>query len=297
MRFMLKCCSCSYICCSAYCRYQRRGSSLQLSLQLEQLSSEIYRNAAIALAYITSSQDLQWCSCASICSVSRSIADLKHRSVPRSIADLMCCGAWCLSYRVKAPAVPTAGIQFLPQASSAATPPHLLQRLQSAQFRGLSQTSSGAPATASVHVLAVLKCYYCFSICCSACRVKLQLSLQLEQLIPRSIADLLQSLLQTCYRACHLSMLLLLSAFAAVLSGATGVKLQLSLPLEKLMSRSIADLSYCYCWPPLLLQLQHLFKCLPSSSVTTVATAAASTAVSADSAKSRQCFLCQSSTS
>jgi hypothetical protein len=143
----------------------------------------------------------------------------------------------CLSYRVKAPAVPTAGIQFLPQASSAATAPHQLQRLQSAQFIGLSQTSSGAPATASVTVPAVLKCYYCFSICCSACRVKLQLSLQLEQLMPRSIADLLQSLLPFSVATA--------SAFAAVLSIATG---QLSLPLEKLMSRSIADLQYCYCY-------------------------------------------------
>jgi hypothetical protein len=129
MRFMLKCCSCSYICCSAYCRYQRRGSSLQLSLQLEQLSSEIYRNE----------------------------------------------------------------FSFYPT-SSAAAAPHRLQRLQSAQVIGLSQTSSNTSATASVTVPAVLKCYYCFSICCSACRVKLQLSLQLEQLIPRSIADLLQSL-------------------------------------------------------------------------------------------------------
>ena len=112
---------CPSICCNASSRYQGHGSSLFVLvqcgscssaaavrtyvaeptvatkveapafsfLQLKQLSSEIYRSAAIAFAYVTSSQGLQCCSCASICSVPGSIADLQHSSVPKSIEDLM----------------------------------------------------------------------------------------------------------------------------------------------------------------------------------------------------------------
>ena len=143
---MLKCCSCSYICCRAYCRYQGRGSTASSFLQLKQLSSEIYRSDAIAFAYVTSSQDLQCCSCASICSVPGSIADLQHSSVPRSIAGLM----WLLPSAPASVAVLDVSLtgsswNSVPtRASSAATAPHLLQRLQSAQFIGLSQAANAA---------------------------------------------------------------------------------------------------------------------------------------------------------
>ena len=82
------------------------------------------------------------------------------------------------------------------RASSAATAPHLLQRLQSAQFIGLLQAANAANAPASVGyrrppvVLQLQRLLQCSSVTTASASAAV-LSLQLEQIMPRSIADLL----------------------------------------------------------------------------------------------------------
>ena len=141
------------------------------------------------------------------------------------------------------------------RASSAATAPHLLQRLQSAQFIGLSQAANAANAPASVgyrrppvvlQLQRVLQCLLSSSVT-TASASAVVLSLQLEQLMPRSIADLLQSLLSSGL----LLLQHLLQCFPSLAGSSSSYLCRwksscLDLSLTSSAATAIADTQYCF---------------------------------------------------
>jgi hypothetical protein len=127
------------------------------------------------------------------------------------------------------------------RASSATTAPHLLQRLQSAQFIGLLQAANAANAPASVgyrrppvvlQLQRLLQCLLSSSVTIAS--VSAAVLARSSSSYSCSWNSSCLDLLQTCYRACCPSGLLLPQHLLQC--------------FPSLLSRYIADLQCCYCY-------------------------------------------------